>query len=389
LKDLSPESVAQINEASRKYYDQPGQTEYWRNKPFSDPKWAPWFLSRFGLLLSACRLRPFDRVLDFGCGTGWTSIMMAQMGAEVFGLDVAKTALSIARENAKRLLTEDQFARIHFEEFDGHRISAENGYFDFVVVFEAMHHLPNPETVLREFSRVLHQHGLFAFAEPGLGHAGAHCSEEEAAHGILEEDLDLERFYRTGTSCGFQDLDLMVAALSPDILTLPMKRARQFLRGCSWLLPADFFRSSILSAPIGIFRKGPYSNTSLHPKEHRGRIVAAQPSISVQAAKEFAMEVVVENPTDTVWLKKGIRGRGYVRLGAQLLKMGAVLQRDYARADLPLDLAQDQRAKVLLHLRAPSDPGEYVLRLDLVNEGICWFSEEGSDAIDIPFTVAG
>ena len=41
-------------------------------------------------------------VLDAGCGTGENALHVASLGLEVLGVDVAETALSIARENAGR-----------------------------------------------------------------------------------------------------------------------------------------------------------------------------------------------------------------------------------------------------------------------------------------------
>jgi SAM-dependent methyltransferase len=388
LKDLTPEEIQKINQSSSKYYDDPAKQEFWRNKPFSDPKWAPWFLSRFGFLLSALRIRPGDRVLDFGCGTGWTSIMLAQMGAEVIALDVSEGALNLGRENSSRMLSKEQKSKIRFEPFHGSSIAADDGFFDFVIVFEAIHHLPNPNRILHEFSRVLDGFGYFGFAEPGIGHAATHTSVEEAALGILEEDLDVERLYRTGLEAGFKELELLVPALSPDNLTLPMKRARRFLRGLSWLVPADFARSEILRAPIGIFRKTEHAITSMHPKAHAAIIQPTQRKFSVAAGSPFTIEVEVRNATDTVWLKSANRGKGYVQLGAHLLNgNGQMEQFEFGRTDLPRDMQQGHRERISLNLIAPSERGDYVVGIDLVNEGICWFGDEGSRTVDVQLQV--
>ena len=388
LHDLTPEQIQQINQSSAKYYEDASRSDFWKNKPFSDAKWAPWFLWRFGLLLSALRIRPGDKVLDFGCGTGWTSIMLAQMGAEVRGLDVSEAALNLGRENAVRLLSSEQQARIRFEVFHENSIPAEDGFFDYVFVFEAIHHLPNPRAILREFSRVLNEYGYFGFAEPGIGHSATHSSIEEAALGILEEDLDLERLYRTGIESGFKELEILIPALSPDMLTLPMKRARRFLRGLSWLVPADFMRTAILRGPIGVFRKTEHPITSLHPKTHAAVIRSSQKRVSVVAGSPFAIHAEIQNPTDTVWLKKSRHGRGYVRLGAHLINAGGHVEEfDFGRADLLRDMTQEQSEKITLNLTAPPNPGDYTVRLDLVNEGICWFESEGSQTLDVPLLV--
>jgi SAM-dependent methyltransferase len=140
---------------------------------------------------------------------------------------------------------------LRFSEYSGGRIEAPDGHFDSVVVFDAFHHFPNPMLILREFHRVLSAQGRFGFSEPGLGHAATESSRTERAHGVLEEDVDLEQLYQSGKAAGFQGLELPIPALEPEILTLPMERMRWYLRGL--LARSSHFTSAILRGPIGFF----------------------------------------------------------------------------------------------------------------------------------------
>ena len=89
-----------------------------------------------------------------------------------------------------------------------------------------------------------------------------------------------------------------------------------------------------------------------------------------------------------MWLRDGRRGRGHVRLGAHLLAAdGALIDQDYGRASLPSDLAIRESARLELELEAPAEPGCYVLRLDMVDEGICWFAQAGSKVRDVALRV--
>jgi ubiquinone/menaquinone biosynthesis C-methylase UbiE len=49
-------------------------------------------------------------VLDAGCGTGENALHVASLGLSVLGVDVAETALAIAREKAKDRGIDAQFA---------------------------------------------------------------------------------------------------------------------------------------------------------------------------------------------------------------------------------------------------------------------------------------
>jgi len=388
MEDRPAAETSSINESSAKYYEHDDKREFWLNRPFSHPESAARHLTRFGQLLSMLAIREGDRVLDFGCGTGWTSVMLARMGADVVGMDIAPESLEIGRENARRELSGAAGEHLSFREYGGGRIDLEDGECDFVIVYDAFHHFPNPMGVLSEFERVLAPEGRFGFAEPGAGHAGSHDSVTETAHGILEQDLDLEQFYRSAMHAGFRDVELSVPALDPEVLTLPMNRMRSFLRGFSWLVPHDFVRKAVLMGPIGVFRKGRHAVTSLNPRSHAARIEPRVSHIEARPGEPIAITARVQNLSHTVWLREGRRGRGFVRLGAHLLgAAGAVVDNDYGRASIPKDMATRDACEIELRMTAPDEPGSYSLRLDMVNEGVCWFAQQGSVEVDVALDV--
>ena len=73
-------------------------------------------------------------------------------------------------------------------------------------------------------------------------------------------------------------------------------------------------------------------------------------------------------------------GRRLVRLGAQLCGAdGSIINRDFARAWLPGALPPGQAADVPIEIPAPTKPGRYALKFDLVSEGIDWFERCGSE----------
>jgi 2-polyprenyl-3-methyl-5-hydroxy-6-metoxy-1,4-benzoquinol methylase len=63
---------------------------------------APWDLGRPQpvLVRLAAEGRLAGAVLDAGCGTGENALHIASLGLPVLGVDVAETALAIAREKA-------------------------------------------------------------------------------------------------------------------------------------------------------------------------------------------------------------------------------------------------------------------------------------------------
>jgi SAM-dependent methyltransferase len=388
LQDFPPQEIAAVNESSKRYFEHGVSREYWLNRPLSDRPTDPSSLWRFGLLASALQLQPGSRVLDFGCGSGWTSTLLARMGADVVGMDIAPEALSLARQVAERDLALCPDGRVQFQLYSGECIEAPDEHFDCALVFDAFHHLPNPRRILAEFHRVLAPHGRFGFAEPGIGHATAESSRAERDRGVLEQDVDIEQFYRSGIEAGFQGLELLIPPLPPEILTLPMQRLRWYLRGFTWLVPSAFVRKEILCGPMGVFRKGPYPVTSLNPRSQRARIVPAKDSVRIGAGDSFSLAVRVTNLGETVWLRTGRHGRGFVRLGAHLLDAsGRTIEHDYGRAELPGDVPEDRTVPLEIRLKAPHASGRFRIRLDMVNEGVRWFEQDGSAAGSVELIV--
>lgn len=388
IRDLPQHEISTINQSSEEYFRHAENKSYWRFKPFSDRQHAGWLLMRFGQLIAGLMPGPGSRVLDFGCGTGWTTLMLAQTGADVVGVDISTTALEIARQNAATSALPPA-GSLTFQTYDGTRLPFENESFDLAVIYDAFHHLPNQQTILSELHRVLWKHGRLGFAEPGVGHSHVEASSKEAHdHGILEQDLDVEQFYRSALEAGFCQMELFVPAVHPRTFSMPISRALWFLRGFSFLLPANVNRLSMITAPIGVIHKSPYLISSANPRSQKAIIKPRVTSLHVQAHAEYAIDVEVSNPTETVWLKEGWRGVGYVRIGAHLFnEKREVLQFDYGRASLNRDLREKENDVVSLHLQAPEQTGSYVVQIDAVNEGICWFAERESLPAEIALRV--
>jgi len=66
---------------------------------------------------------------------------------------------------------------------------------------------------------------------------------------------------------------------------------------------------------------------------------------------------------------------------------GQVVVWDGARGALPADVAPGQSAVVAIPVASPVSVGPYILRLDLVQEGVTWFSAQGVTPRDIAISV--
>ncbi len=101
--------------------------------------------------------------------------------------------------------------------------------------------------------------------------------------------------------------------------------------------------------------------------------------VVARKGKPTELRTVVRNLSTRPFPAQASYGRRLVRLGAQLCdKDRAVINRDFERAWLPGTLPPGGAADVSLRFTAPEEPGRYVLKFDLVSEGIDWFEACGS-----------
>lgn len=80
------------------------------------------------------------KVLDIGTGTGFLSIMLAEMGYEVVGLDISEEMLKRARNKAV-----DRGVKVEFKLGDAEDLPFDAGSFDAVVNRAVLWTLPDPK----------------------------------------------------------------------------------------------------------------------------------------------------------------------------------------------------------------------------------------------------
>ena len=121
--------------------------------------------------------------------------------------------------------------------------------------------------------------------------------------------------------------------------------------------------------------------------EIRKRFFPTRP-LKTRAERKLKIKTRVQNVSDRPFPAKASYGRRLVRLGAQLCdEAGGLIERDYARAWLPETLKPGATLDVPIEIVAPKTPGNYVLKFDLVSEGIDWFENNGSPTTLKPLVV--
>lgn len=89
-------------------------------------------------MLAAAQVRPADVILEVGTGSGYQTALLAELGAEVFSIEVIP---SLA-ESAQRVLAHLQYTQIVIRVGDGSRGWPEAAPFDVIVVSAASPNVP-------------------------------------------------------------------------------------------------------------------------------------------------------------------------------------------------------------------------------------------------------
>ena len=169
-----------------------------QGKPWTNPDCGT-TLAAIGAIIALLPAPP-GRLLDLGCGSGWTSVMFAQRGYFVVGQDLAPDMIALAEENKRRSgLGHIGFVVADYEALD------YRDEFDCAVFFDALHHAEKETAALASAYRALKHGGTLITHEPGEGHA-RHPGSVEAMQrfGVTERDMPPRHIIRVARELGFR-----------------------------------------------------------------------------------------------------------------------------------------------------------------------------------------
>jgi len=90
-------------------------------------------------------------VLEVACGTGRFTVMLAERGADIVGLDISGPMLQQGREKARAAGVDD---RVEFMRGDAARLPFPDDHFDVVMAMRFFHLADTPASFLAELRRV-------------------------------------------------------------------------------------------------------------------------------------------------------------------------------------------------------------------------------------------
>jgi SAM-dependent methyltransferase len=165
------------------------------HKPWSDAN-CGLYLMELGAMLG--QMPEGGRLLDMGCGTGWTSVLFAKRGYDVVGTDLVPEAI----EAGYQLKEKEGLANLDFVVADYESLDFSDE-FDVVVFFDCLHHAVDEVSALQSAWRALKPGGICITSEPGLGHE-RRSAGVMAEFGTTERDMHPAKIIRAGKKAGFR-----------------------------------------------------------------------------------------------------------------------------------------------------------------------------------------
>lgn len=118
---------------------------------------------------------------------------------------------------------------------------------------------------------------------------------------------------------------------------------------------------------------------------YRAQITLAEPLTTAEPGKQAVIQVKVKNVSDTIWPSFVESDEKYdiVLANHWLNESEEVIEHDDGREALPKTLLPMEEVEIPLTISIPTEPGNYVLELDLVHEHVAWFAWRGSETLKV------
>lgn len=401
-----------------------------RHDPFS-PSFAGYITIRRFADHAAAFIQPsFRRIVDLGCGPGEITCELARRHAaiEFVGYDHSGVAIDRARMHAARL----GLANVTFEARNA--LDALSGQYDLALMFDAFHHITDPEAFVAAVRR--HTQRVFLVEPAGRWHGGwqrdvdfdwiaaeldklrarfAHATGDAAAHGdeggapesggeAVERRYAYDDFARF-----FAGFTLFVRGTVAGLERCPPD---PYLRSATRDRFGEFAYELFREADERLFREG-RDFAARHWCIYASLVDAtARPPVAAPAAGDTG--AAVAGAFDVAWLAYDgpsqaatgqellatvrLSNRGWqtwrsdapqapVLLSYHWLDVRGAVMSEGGRSALPRPVGPGDVCAVALRVRTPDVKGRYKLAIDLVQEGVTWFSGAGNPPLIVPFRI--
>lgn len=343
----------------------------------------------FANMAVALALPAGARVLDVGCGSGWLSEYFARLGYDVTGIDISDELVRMARERVESVpYNVDHETNLRCR-FQTHDIEVEplREKFDAIICYDSLHHLEDERAVFSHLANMLDVGGLLFILEGEKPIAGSATEDElrnvMRQYGTLESPFSNDYLRTLLDENGF--------SIVGDYVSVNGLFEREMLEGkpgdASDLqlpmrtLATDYHYLTCMKVTEG----APASSVSDSRKPgvlHAKFALRGSPPQLVKAGAKLEIPISIRNTGDTLWLSGQTVRAGVVMPGVRITdKDGVIVSESHGRPMLPRSVAPNQIIALKIEIDAPREAGRYTVKIDLVDQHVCWFEERGSQPL--------
>jgi hypothetical protein len=147
------------------------------------------------------------------------------------------------------------------------------------------------------------------------------------------------------------------------------------------------------NTPVATAPPGPKPAGPLPDSGFKAVITIADPPTKLRAGQKETIKFTIKNTSDAIWWQRGGETTDrtdnlfYLAAGNRWIDKDGKPTGEEGHNGIPRDLRPGEEAEMTLEITAPKAPGEYILHLDMVQEGVSWFSDKGSPVTSAKVTV--
>lgn len=336
----------------------------------------------FANMAAALALPPGARILDVGCGSGWLSEYFARLGYDVTGIDISDELIAMSRDRVERVpydVDHETALRCRFLTQDIESAPLPEK-FDAVICYDSLHHFEDERKVFRHLAEMLDIGGLLFILE---GHKPAAGSATEAElQDVMRQYGTLESPFSGGYLRAL--LDEHGLAVVGDYVSVNGLFEREMLEDDRLPLRTVATDYHYLTC-VKVAADAPASSV---PDSRKPAILRADFKLTgplaqrVEPGEKISAAITIRNTGDTLWLSGQTLRAGIVMPGVRVFdESGEMVSEVHGHPMLPRSIAPGQYVSLTLPCAVPSVPGTYTVKIDLVDQQVCWFEERGSQPL--------
>jgi 2-polyprenyl-3-methyl-5-hydroxy-6-metoxy-1,4-benzoquinol methylase/glycosyltransferase involved in cell wall biosynthesis len=331
-----------------------------------------------------------SRILDVGCGSGWLSEYFARLGYQMTGIDISPALIEMSRDRVARIaydVDHETSLRCSFEVHDIETAPLSK-QFDAVLCYDSLHHFADEDAVMRHIAAMLPVGGVLFILEGERPPSGSATEAELHAvmseYGTLESPFDYGHLRQLLDEHGFAVVGDYASInglferelIENDLLPLKNVALNYHYLAC---------KKVVDDAPASTVRD------SRQPGLLRARIarISTAPG-RIKPGQTLEIDLEIENIGDTLWLAGRETRTGTVMPGVRISdETGTLVSEFHGEPPLPRAVAPGETVRLRIDRVAPIRRGNYTLKVDLVDQHVCWFEDVGSTPLVIEFEVRG